>query len=211
MRKPFLAAAALVGGLVAIFYLAFAQERVVPLQPLAEAPRPPVRADPTSTHTTLSGRRPVERDRSNAARRARNALARRHAEALDAWRAGTLPLRAAEAVEMDLHVARHRIGEISDRELHTLLATLYAREVERLEALHAAGGAGKPHLEKARLYLARERHLAGVADTDYEARRMKLLADTKARFERLAHLKRGSREHYDLEYETLEMEFPALD
>jgi len=211
MRKPFLAAAVLVAGLVAIFYLAFSQERVVPLAALVDPPRPPVRADPRSAHITLSGHLPQETDRGNDARRLRNALGERHAQALSDWRAGRIPLRAAEAIEMDLHLARHRLREITDAELHTLLGLLLGREVERLEQLRAKGLASAEHVAQARLYQARERHMAGAKDTDYDTRRLAFLAETKQRHERLADLGLGNREQLALEYETLEEEFGPIE
>lgn len=211
MRKPFFAAAVLLAGLFAIFYLAFSQERVVPLDPLVEPPRPPVQADTRSAHVTLSGHLPQDTDKGNEARRLRNALGKKHAQALADWRAGLVPLRAAEAIEMDLHVARHRLGEITDAELHALLGLLFGREVERLEKLGAKGLASAEHVAQARLYVARERHKAGAADTDYETRRLAFLAETKQRHDSLADLGHGSREQLALEYETLEEEFGPVE
>ncbi len=208
MSKPYLAAAALIAGVFAIFYLAFSAERVVPLVPLTDPPRPPVKADPKSTHTTLSGRRPTGIDKSNESREARNALVKAHQEALAAWRAGTRTLREVESIEMDLLLARHRIREIDDAALHSALVTLYTRELERLTALHAKGLASQDHIELARLYLARERHLAGAEEgQNYEVLRTKFLADTKARHERLIKLRVGKREHLAVEYDALVEEF----
>ena len=73
--------------------------------------------------------------------------------------------------------------------------------------------AGPHDVQLARLYVARERNLAGLPNKDpkgpdYPAVRASYLAEFKRRTALLLENGLGSKEQYDLEWEALEKDFP---
>jgi hypothetical protein len=211
-RRHLLLLSVSVLGTAALLWVLLAGEREVRLVPVAPAPRPPVRADPGTQPLVLSGYLDPSRLAGNALRRRRNELAEAHREALAAWEAGRRPLREAEGLEMLLWAARRQVGEIDERAFHAELAVLFERELERLERLYEEKLAGEDQVARARLYVARERHRAGLPIDDprgrtYEEMRSAYLAETKARQERLIELGLGYREQFLVDYAQLEREF----
>lgn len=212
-RKQFLlaAAVALVSGIG--LYLLLSMEYQVPLVPLDEAPRPPVRPRGDARHLTLNGLGRPPDLAGNEMRRRRNELAQEHRRRLALWRDGRLPLSEVEAVEMELWVARAAVGEIGEREMHVQLAALFEREYRRLVQLHERMLAGADEVARARLFVARERQRADLPiedpeGRDYESLRRAYLADVKERHRRLIDQGVGNRENLAQEYELLEEEFP---
>jgi hypothetical protein len=216
--KYILLALASVSATALLLFLLFGQKPLEPLVELAVPPRPPAVADKQTQHQLLSGlldpfpSQGVE-DVVNAKRRARNALAERHALALEKWKQGRLALRDVEAIEEMLIVARERTGELSPREMHEALALLFEREVQRMEGLHESGHAGDQDLARARLYLGRELFLAGQAAIDpraaaYPADREAFLAATRRKHDTLVESALAKRSYLQLEYEDLLADFP---
>jgi hypothetical protein len=215
MRKPFLAGLLVALGLAAAVYLLFGLERTVQLIPWEEPPRPPVLADPSTTPITLEGLMDPRPQHGNALRRKRNELVREHAAALAEYMAGRRPLREVEAIEIDLHVVRFQVGEIDATEMHRRLAVLFDRERQRIESLHAVGAAGPDQVARARLYVARERHGAGLPvegphGEGYEALRRAYIESVRKRHETLVDVGLGHREDLALDLERLEDEFPPV-
>ena len=216
--KYVLAAALSIAGIAGVLYLTLGGERLVPLSILADTPRPPVTADKQTKAQLLSGLHdpfpPTGKNNLvNAKRRARNELAERHAEAVALWRAGRLSIREVESIEEMLWVARVHTGEVAAAEMHEQLALLFEREQERVEILAERGFAGGDHVQRVRLYVARELFLAGKAAVDpraaaYPEMRVKYLADVKRRYDTLVGAGLAKRQHLDLEYEELERNFP---
>jgi len=219
--KYVLAAALSIAGIAGVLYLTLGGERLVPLSELADTPRPPVTADKQTTAQLLSGLHdpfpPTGKDNLvNAKRRARNALAERHGEAVALWRAGRLSIREVESIEQMLWVARAHTGEVAAAEMHEQLALLFEREQERVEILAERGFAGSDHVQRARLYVARELFLAGKAAVDpraaaYPEMRVKYLAGRRRRYDSLVETGLAKRQHLDLEYEDLERNFPPAE
>lgn len=212
-RKQFLLAALVAAGSAVVIYLLLSAEHLVPLVQVEEGPRPPVRPRGDAPHLTLSGLGQPPEFEGNDLRRHRNRLAEQHRALLAQWRAGRAHLNAVEAVEMELWVARAAVGEVEDAVMHAKLAELFARELERLTKLHANMLAGADQVARAALYVARERHRAGLPQEDpegrdYETERVAYLAAVKERHERLVDQGVGNREDLKQEYEMLEEEFP---
>ncbi len=211
--RQFLPPVLFVGATVALVLLAWPGERLDPLVEVTEGPRPPVSADDHTRPLVLRGMMDRFPGSGNVVRRARNELAERHREAVADWRAGKLSLREVESVEQLLWVARYRVGEIPAQELHTRLAELFEREARRLELLAERGMAGPHDVQLAHLYVARERHLAGLPSVDpkgrdYAALRKSYLAEFKRRTTLLLEQGLGSKEQNDLEWEALQKDFP---
>ena len=110
---------------------------------------------------------------------------------------------------MSLWVHRGRLHEIDAQTMHRALAELFQREHERLEKLHAQGLAGEDRVKRAALYVARERHRAGEAESGYAQERSTYLADLKERHRLLLKSGLGHAESQRAEYEALQAEFPA--
>ncbi len=210
MLRRFLPAVLLLGGAALLAWYLWGTTRPIPLVPLVEGPRPPVHADPTTRPIVLRGLADRFLASGNALRRERNDIARRHGAAVAAWRAGSMPLREVEKLEQLLWVARFKNSEISAREMHAQLATLFAREVKRQALLASKGLAGQEDLALARLYAARERHLAQAspADDGYEALRERTLAAYERRHRLLVETGLEKREVLDLDLEALRRDFP---
>ncbi len=211
--RQFLPPVLFVGGIVALVALGWRGEPTVDLVDFTEGPRTPVTADPTTRPIVLRGLMARLNFTGNALRKERNEIATRHAEAVELWRAGKLPLRSVEGLEQLLWVARFKVGEVSAETMHAELAVLFGREVRRLELLAAMNLAGTDDLELARLYTARERTLAGLkvedADgRDYAALRKHYLDEFRRRNELLMERGIGSREHMELEWSALQEDFP---
>lgn len=214
--RQFLPPVLFVGAIVALVLLAWPGERLEPLVEVTKGPRPPVSADGRTRPLVLRGLLDRLPGHGNALRRARNELAERHREAVVAWKAGKLALREVEDLEQLLWVARFRTGEVPEQEMHARLAELFARETRRLELLAERGMAGPQDVDLARLYTARERHLAGLPledaqGRDYPAMREAYLTEYKRRTALLLENGLGSKEYYDLEWEALQKDFPEPD
>jgi hypothetical protein len=212
-RKQFLLAALVAACSGLGLYLFLTAEHDVPLVPVEDAPRAPVSPRGDSPHLTLSGLGQPPDLAGNELRRHRNRLAEEHRARLAAWRDGRATSREVEAVEMELWVARAAVGEISQKEMHAQLAALFERERERLVLLQAKSLAGPDEVARARLYVARERHRAGLPiedpeGRDYETMRRAYLESVKKRHTSLIEQGAGNREHLAQEYEGLVDEFP---
>ena len=198
---------------VTIAWLVVTSEHRVPLIPVEEGPRPPVAADPRTTAQVLAGVGEALPYQGNDLRKRRNGLAQEHRAALEAWRLGRTSLREVESLEQSLWVARAQVGEVDAQELHLRLAELFERERQRLVQLQEQGLAGEDQLHRAALYVARERHLAGLpvedaAGRDYETLRRDYLASFRARHETLVEAGLGHREQLHLDLQQLERDFP---
>jgi 3-deoxy-D-arabino-heptulosonate 7-phosphate (DAHP) synthase class II len=208
MRKHVLAALASAAVMAVVLWLAFA-ERPVPLVPWTAPEYPPVKADPETRPLTLSGLFDARPESGNGLRRLHNDLAKAHDEVLVAYEGGRASQREVEALALDVLVVRWRLGLIEEGEMHRRMAELFDRERRRLESLHASGLAGPDQVERARLYVARERHAAGLpVEGGYEAMRQAYLAAVRRRGESLHEIGLANRETLRLEYQTLEREFP---
>jgi hypothetical protein len=205
---PALLLVAATGGLV---WLAASGGPEVPLVPVAPGPRPPVVGDARTAPQVLAGVMDQVPERGAALRRRRNALALAHREAVAEWRAGRLPLRRVEELEELLWVARWKVGEVDAHALHRHLAELFEREHRRLKLLAARGLAGQDQVERAALYVARERHRAGLPPRgkDYETLRRAYLDAFRQRHETLVDAGLGYRQQLRLDMEELTHEFPA--
>lgn len=153
---------------------------------LIELPTPP-RDAPVATSgerelalMSLDDRRLLE---GAELRKARNALVEAWRAALEDYRAGQGTLRTAEMIELKVLIVRRQIGELDARAFHAARATLLAREIERLQALTAFDPpqASPAAIREARVYLARERLLAGEPDHKYAAHRQVQLTALKDR------------------------------
>ncbi|MDJ0523064.1 MAG: hypothetical protein QNJ90_13425 [Planctomycetota bacterium] len=198
---------------VALVWLAWPGQKPIPLVEVLDGPRPPVSADGRTRPLVLRGLTELFPGGGNVLRRERNELAERHRKAVASWRAGKLSLREVEGLEQMLWVARHKVGELPEQEMHARLAELFGREARRLEILAEKGMAGEHDLALARLYTARERHLAGMQiedakGRDYATMREQFLTGTERRNRLLLESGMGSKEHMELEWEALQKDFP---
>jgi hypothetical protein len=211
--RPFLPAVLFAAAIAGLAWLAWPGERLVPLVEVVPGPRPPVQGDPRTRPIALRGLLERFHTKGNALREERNEIAERHKAAVAAWRAGTMALRDVENLEQLLWVARFKVGEIDAKELHTRLAELFDREAQRLALLADQGMAGEDDVRLARLFTARERRLAGLPiddpqGRDYAALRAGYLADFKRRSELLLESGFGTREQFELEWASLQRDFP---
>ena len=227
--RHLLLAALSVIGIATLAYVMFGESPLVPLVPLEEGPRPPVAANDETKHQLFCGLRglkeaeraagadiTIAKKTTNARRHERNELAVKHREAIVLWRAGGISLREVESIEQELWVAREHIGEITAKQMHAKLAELFGRETKRLAILHENGHAGRDQLERARLYEAREQHLAGLPlndpkDSTYEQRRREYLVSVKRRHELLIEAGLGPKEYLGNLYADLKREFPPVE
>ena len=175
-----------------------------------EVPRPRVEPDlDTSAFPFASANDPFPQSGDDL-RRIHNEIVHDMEAAVADYERGGRSIRLAEQIEMRLVVLRHQLGVMDAEALHTRLALLFGRETERLEALAALDKpqASASAVTQAKLYVERERFLAGNADTDYAAQRTALVAYYQDRVEHLQRLR--SRELVGLqdELEELELEFP---
>jgi len=212
MLRRLLPSVLLLGAAAFAAWMFWGTERPIALIPVTIGPRPPVHADPATRPIGLRGLADRFRATGNALRRERNDVAQRHAAAVAAWRAGEMPLREVENLEQLLWVARYKTGEISAREMHTQLATLFGREAQRQARLAEKGLAGEEDATLARLYAARERHLARTPaaedDDRYETLRQKTLDDFERRHRTLVDSGMEKREGMELEWQALKKDFP---
>lgn len=213
--KQILLALLLTGASFATIYVLLDAEGEVRLIEVEESPRLPVEADASTKKLVLAGLGDKLPASGNELRKARNDLARRHREAIEAWRRGKVPLREVERIEQMLWVARHKTGEIDEPTLHRKLAELFGREHERLQILYERGLASRKQLDIAALYVARERYLAGedVRDEqgrDYETMRREFLEALHVKNTALIDSGLGHREQLELELINLSEEFPPV-
>ncbi|MDA1194674.1 MAG: hypothetical protein O2894_05775 [Planctomycetota bacterium] len=191
------------------------QERLVPLSEVEEGPRVPVAPDARTTPQILTGLSGHVKGAGNDLRTRRNELAARHKREVAEWRAGRRTLREVEATEQLLWIARCRVGEITEHEMHLRLAELFGREHERLVILHAQGLAGVDQVDRAALYVAREQHLAGqvVKDAmgrDYDGMRRAYLDQFRRTHEALIDAGLSHREQLKVDLDQLAADFPPV-
>jgi len=213
--RQFLLGLILSGASFALLWLLLGTEREVPLVAVEEGPRVPVSGDSQTKPLLLIGLADRIQGEGNELRKLRNDLARRHKDAIRLWRAGQLPLRHVERLEQVLWIARHRVGEIEAVEMHRHLAELFERERVRLTILDKSGLAGPDQLERAALYVARERYHAGLPindslGRDYETMRREYLEGKRHTHETLIDDRLGHREQMKLDMLRLAEEFPPV-
>jgi hypothetical protein len=213
--RQFLLAILLSGASFTVLWLLLGAERQVPLVAVEEGPRVPVAPDPQTTALVLTGLTDRIKGDGNELRKLRNDLAKRHKEAVELWRAGQLPLRQVERLEQVLWVARQRVGEITETEMHARLAELFERERQRLAILYERGIVGPLSLQLATLYVAREQHLAGLPvkdpmGRDYDTMRREYLEGVRVRHQ--LHISGGLGHHEQMKLDLLKLaeEFPPV-
>mgnify|MGYP001822089000 CR=1 FL=1 len=213
--RQILTALLLTGVSYGVFSLRLTTERDVRLIDVEESPRAPVDPDARTKPLVLTGIADRVQGEGNELRKLRNDLARRHSQAIVDWRAGRETLREVERLEQMLWVARHKVGEIDEATMHAHLAELFGREHERLEILYERGLASRAQVERAAMYVARERFLAGedVRDAkgrDYETMRREYLERVHEYNTALIENGLGHREQLELDLLKLSEDFPPV-
>ena len=132
-------------------------------------------------------------------------------EALEAHAAGKQDLRAAEQLEMRLLATRLKLGVVPEAAYHEQVAMLFGRELERVQVLAAMDPprASARALLRARCFHAREQHLAGAADTGYEALREQVLGDLEERLRFLPPARRDQRASMQDQLDEMRKALPA--
>ncbi len=202
------------GGSAVLLALWVSAQRPEALIPLRDPPRPEPAFHREMAPPLLDGLRVPLGMTESEVHAERNRLTRVWHASLDEVERGEKSIYTAEREEARLWLLRCAAGEVSSGELHKHLAYLIERDLRRLELQAEQGLAGPSSLERVRVILERERHLAGLppgpaAPDGYEALRSAYVQRERGRLVRMVENGMRTLEQARDERENLEREFPA--